>query len=243
MAYLSAIFLNIYSAIAVISTLPLTGREITILAVMCLIAHNLIVETAVQRKTGSRVGEMLALRLGVSLLAGFLLNLMVPASVGLSSSLIANEVGMTLQATLVVWLKSSAYLALKIVVLVSLLMILQRLLQAFGILAILSTGLKPILRPFGLPGNTTFLWLVANVLGLAYGSAVMMEETSAGRLSREEADLLNYHVAISHSNLEDVLLFVAIGAPAAWLLFPRLILAGIAVWTVRVVKYGNRSFR
>ncbi len=243
LAYLSAIFLNIYSAIAVISTLPLTGREITILPVMCLIAHNLIVETAVQRKTGSRVGEMLALRLGVSLLAGFLLNLMVPASVGLSSSLIANEAGMTLQATLVVWLKSSAYLALKIIVLVSLLMILQRLLQAFGILAMLSTGLKPILRPFGLPGNTTFLWLVANVLGLAYGSAVMMEETSAGRLSREEADLLNYHVAISHSNLEDVLLFVAIGAPAAWLLFPRLILAGIAVWTVRVVKYGNRSFR
>jgi len=242
LAYLSAIFLNIYSAIAVISTLPLTGREITILAVMCLISHNLIVETAVQRKTGSRVVEMLTLRLGVSLLAGFLLNLMVPASVGVSSSMISSGEGVTLQAAFTEWISSSAYLALKIIVLVSLLMILQRILQTFGILAILSKGLKPILRPFGLPPNTTFLWLVANVLGLAYGSAVMMEETSKGRLSREEADLLNYHVAISHSNLEDVLLFVAIGAPFAWLLFPRLILAGVAVWTVRFVKYGNRSF-
>lgn len=242
LVFLTSIFLNIYSAIAVISSLPFSGREVAILAVMCLIAHNLIVETAVQKKTGSKVWEMLAVRLGFSILAGFLLNLIMPNTLGhaIQQSSLADE--SSIQAVLAGWAKSSAYLSVKIIILVSLLMILQRLLQAFGILAILSNGFRPILKPFGLPGRTSFLFLVANVLGLAYGSAVMMEETAKGSLSREEADLLNYHVAISHSNLEDVLLFVAIGVPALWLLLPRLFLAAVTVWGARLFKYRTYKF-
>ncbi|MDY0349610.1 MAG: nucleoside recognition domain-containing protein, partial [Tenuifilaceae bacterium] len=54
LVFITSIFLNIYSVIVVMAQLPLTVREITILAVMCLIAHNLFVETAVQAKTGSK---------------------------------------------------------------------------------------------------------------------------------------------------------------------------------------------
>jgi len=242
LVFLTSIFLNIYSAIAVITSLPFSGREVAILAVMCLIAHNLIVETAVQKKTGSKVWEMLAVRLGFSILAGLVLNLIMPETLGhaIKQSTLADESSLLL--VLAGWAKSSVFLSIKIILLVSGLMILQRLLQAFGILAILSAGFKPILKPFGLPGRTSFLFLVANVLGLAYGSAVMMEETAKGSLSPEEADLLNYHVAISHSNLEDVLLFVAIGAPALWLLLPRLFLAAFAVWGARLIKYRNYKF-
>ena len=242
LVFLTSIFLNIYSAIAVISSLPFSGREVAILAVMCLIAHNLIVETAVQKKTGSKVWEMLAVRLGFSILAGFILNLIMPDTLGhaIHQSALADE--SSIFPVLVGWAKSSAFLSLKIIILVSLLMVLQRLLQAFGVLNILSAGFRPILKPFGLPGRTSFLFLVANVLGLAYGSAVMMEETSKGNLSREEADLLNYHVAISHSNLEDVLLFMAIGVPALWLLLPRLFLAAVTVWGARLFKYRGFKF-
>ena len=41
---LTSIFANIYSAIAVITTLGFTLREATILAMMCLIAHGFIIE-------------------------------------------------------------------------------------------------------------------------------------------------------------------------------------------------------
>ncbi len=242
LVFLTSIFLNIYSAIAVITSLPFSGREVAILAVMCLIAHNLIVETAVQKKTGSKVWEMLTVRLGFSILAGFVLNLIMPETLGhaIKQSTLADESSLLL--VLAGWAKSSAFLSIKIILLVSGLMILQRLLQAFGVLAVLSAGFKPILKPFGLPQRTSFLFLVANVLGLAYGSAVMMEETAKGSLSPEEADLLNYHVAISHSNLEDVLLFMAIGAPALWLLLPRLFLAAVTVWGARLLKYRHFQF-
>ena len=126
LVFLTSIFLNIYSAIAVITSLPFSGREVAILAVMCLIAHNLIVETAVQKKTGSKVWEMLAVRLGFSILAGLVLNLIMPETLGhaIKQSTIADESSLLL--VLAGWAKSSAFLSIKIILLVSGLMILQR---------------------------------------------------------------------------------------------------------------------
>ncbi len=56
--FITGMILNIYSAIAVISQLGLDMREITIIAVMSLISHNLIIETAIQARTGSRAWPM-----------------------------------------------------------------------------------------------------------------------------------------------------------------------------------------
>jgi hypothetical protein len=73
-------------------------------------------------------------------------------------------------------------------------------------------------------------------VGLTYGSVVMIEEVERGEIAAADADLLNYHIAINHSLLEDTLLFVAIGVPAVWITFPRILLAIIAVWTVRIFR-------
>jgi hypothetical protein len=78
------------------------------------------------------------------------------------------------------------------------------------------------------------MWIAANLLGLAYGSAVMIEEVESGRITKQDADLLNYHIAVSHSNLEDLLLFAAISVSAWWLLLPRLGIAIVAVWGRRL---------
>jgi spore maturation protein SpmB len=128
------------------------------------------------------------------------------------------------------------------VTLIVLLSILQRILNEFGVMKILSKILSPILRVFGLPVKTSFLWIVANTLGLAYGSAVMIEETEQGKISRIEADLLNHHIGISHSNLEDVLLFAAIGASLWWMIIIRLSLAFIAVWMRRIELYCRYKY-
>jgi hypothetical protein len=85
----------------------------------------------------------------------------------------------------------------------------------------------------GLSGDSSFLWFVAQTLGLTYGSAVMIEEVERKEITPENANLLNYHIAINHSLLEDTLLFVAIGVPAVWMITPRFILAFIVVWSVK----------
>jgi spore maturation protein SpmB len=215
--------------------LDLTGRTITILALMCLISHNLAVETAVQKKTGTSFGLIMVVRLCASFAGAFVLNLLLPADS--QQQVPAAGYGALASAGLWVELKAWALtvvvLCAKIMILITLLMILQRILEAFGVIQWVSRFLKYPLMAFGLPRQAAFLWIVANTLGLAYGAGVIIDHVERGRLSRNHTDILNYHIAVSHSLLEDTLLFVAIGASIGWITIPRVILAGIVVWIKR----------
>lgn len=236
--FATACLLNIYSCIAVIETLGLTGRAVTILALMCLISHNLPVESAVQKKASSAAWRMIVLRLGASFLAGFALSVLLPAdpSAGVEvERAAASAAGAGVGAELRLWLAGISRLCVKILVLVTVLMIFERILDEFGITRRLAVVMKYPLRLLGLPPSTAFLWVVANTLGLAYGAGVLLDHRRRGLISRADADLLNHHVAISHSLLEDTLLFAALGVPVVWITLPRLLLAGAAVWWRRLM--------
>ena len=66
--------LNLYVAIGAMIPLGLTPKEITILATMLLISHNLFVETAVIKGIGAPWFPLLLLRLGAAFLMGFILS-------------------------------------------------------------------------------------------------------------------------------------------------------------------------
>ncbi|HPT87437.1 MAG TPA: nucleoside recognition domain-containing protein [Bacillota bacterium] len=78
LALLTGYLVNCYSALAVMATLPLTGKEITILSVMLVICHTLPVEMSVQKRAGGPFWVILGIRLFASLLMGWLLNLWLP---------------------------------------------------------------------------------------------------------------------------------------------------------------------
>ena len=221
LVFVTSIFTNIYTVIALLSTLDFSVRESLIMATMCLISHNFVVETIVLQKTGSSAVWMVILRVLGSFVAAIGLNWLLPEMNGKMMAETVASLGFW--ETMLHWLESSVMLGLKIVLVISGLMILQRLLEEFGILKILSAMLSPLMRLFGLNPDVAFLWLVGNTVGLAYGSAIMM------------ADLLNHHLAISHSQLEDPLLFVVMGLPVGWLIFPRVVLAMLVVWVRRGV--------
>lgn len=241
LVYISAALVNVYSAIAVMSAFPFDARAITMLAISSLIAHNLIIETAVQKKTGSSAWAMLATRVLGSIASLVVMNWLLP-NTGSALALTGNVQATTLAVALKTWLTSSILLIAKVVVIVFVLNLLQQVLRQLGVIELLSKALRPLLALFGLPSRTSFLWIVANTLGLAYGSAVMVGEVENDNITHEEADLLNYHVAISHSNLEDLLLFAAVGASVLWMLAVRLIFALIVVWGVRLTLYRKHKF-
>jgi hypothetical protein len=236
---ITSFFTNIYSVIAVITTLGIGHREGTILAVMCLISHALIVETAIQKKTGSMPWRMVVIRLLASFLAALLLNFILPAeAVNVSEKTVRAVVDFKL--ALSGWLSDMLVTTLKIIILVNLLLILQKILNEFGLIKWILWPFKPLLKVMGLPSSTGFLWIVANTLGLGYGGAIMINEAEEGRLSKEDADLLNHHIAISHSQLEDPLLFVSIGYNYGVLLWPRILLAILFVWIRRFECWGTK---
>ena len=222
LVFVTGIFTNIYTVIALLSNMDFTVREGILLAMMCLISHNYPVETLVQKKTGSAGWKMVLLRFTCSFIAAAVLNLILPEFAG---RMIAQpSVDLGFRDTLFNWLQTSLWLSLKVVALITGLMILQRLLEEFGVL-------------LGLPRQVAFLWVVGNTLGLAYGSAVLMDYARQGKLTGTEADLLNYHLAISHSQLEDPLLFAVLGLPVVWLIVPRILLAFIVVWLKRLADF------
>lgn len=238
LAFISGYFVNVYTAIAVFSSLEMTTRAITILAIMILCAHNMIIESAVQKKCGTPMLRIFIIRTLSALILGFVLNAVMP-DMGSSASITAAEelaVPLTIVGLLQKWAISTLWLIMKMVTLIFGLSILQRLLSEFGVIHLLSKLFRPLLTIFGLPARTSFLWIVANVLGLAYGAAVMIEEVEAGKISSEDADLLNHHIGISHSNLEDILLLCAAGAVFWWMLLSRWAMSVVLVWERRLEK-------
>jgi Fe2+ transport system protein B len=233
LAFVTGYFVNVYSAIAVMATLDMNARAITILAVMVLCAHNMITETAVQKKTGSSAIRIAIIRTFSAFALGFILNKIMPGE----SNLVQTGTIVELPA-LSVMLKEWLYSTFKLIALMSTLIfalsILQRILAEFGIIRWLSKLLRPLMYFFGLPARTSFLWIVANTLGLAYGAAVMIDESESGKIDKTDANLLNHHISISHSNLEDVFLLASVGALLPWMLLSRWTFSFLLVWELRL---------
>ena len=236
--FLSSIFLSLYAPIAIIATLPLDGRDIVILAVMCLIAHNLLVECAVQQKTGSNYLLMFLLRIFSAFLVAYVLNLFLPTDLSKLDVSQTVQVSVSLIDELFNWLVSTILLVFKMTLIICGLMVLQHILDEFKVLDYLSRKLSPVMDVLGLPHSVSFLWLIAHTLGLTYGAAVMMEEVATGKLVKEDAKMLNLHIAVNHSTLEDTFLFAAIGVPVLWMVVPRFLLSMLLVWCVRLLKIG-----
>lgn len=233
--FLTSAFGPLYAPIALITSMSLGLREATILAIMCLISHNLIVESSIQAKTGSSFWGMTVLRVVMSFVIAFVLNLVMPdwagKTVGASLSAVQDA---NILDVLVLWITSSMKVIISILLIVTGLMVLHNLLNEFKLMQKLSNIFTPLMKLFGLPENAAFLWLVGNVVGLAYGGAIMVEQMELKKLSLKEGHLLNHHLAISHSLLEDTIIFVAIGIPALWILGTRLLFAILVVWMRRL---------
>lgn len=245
--FISSVFLPLYAPIAILTSMHVTLRELTILALMCQISHNLPVESAIQAKTGTSFWSMTFLRVMMSLGVAVLLNLVLPENMGNPTFVQTTPESIhSLGELLSIWLKSSLNIILLIAIIVSSLNLLYALLNAYHLIDRLSRGIEPLLRFFGLPANTGFLWLIGYIVGLTYGGALMMEQMRDGKVNRTEANLLNYHLAMSHSIIEDNLLFVALGVSIWWILGVRFTVAWLVVWSRKMFlrfKSGNLHWK
>lgn len=229
-AFLTGAFVTTYAGLAVMLTLELTLREATILAIMTCICHALVLESAVVRKTGSSFWIMAVLRFVMAFFSGYVLNLLLPQSDALFVQMADAETQASLSTLLTDWCFSSLRMSLMIFAIIYALMFVQRLMERYGMIEHLSRWFQPIMGFFGLPRRCAYMWVVGNVLGISYGSAVMIDMEDAGIITREQANEVNYHLVMNHSMLEDTLVFASMGVSAWWILSTRLVLALLVVW-------------
>ncbi len=233
LAFVTGYFVNVYATISAAVAIDLDPRAMTILSVMTLCAHNMITETAVQKKTGSSAVRIVIVRTISAFALAFVLNKVMPGKV-MDLSMENQVQELSFMEMFKEWLVSTFWLVLKITSLIFSLSIMQRLLSEFGVIKFMAKVLRPLLALFGLPAKTAFLWIVANILGLAYGAAVMIDESKSGKIGRRDIDLLNTHISISHSNFEDLFLVSSIGGIWYIILISRWIGSLILVWEQRL---------
>jgi hypothetical protein len=245
LVFIASVLFNIYGAIAAALFMNLDLKSATILAIMCLAAHDLVSETAAVKKTGSSGTRMAALRIGMAIVAAFTARFLIPsnlAQVGFSSAI--GDSRTTFLGMIVAWGVSVGQLAEKIVVVVLAVRIAQGLLGEFHIMDFLSRVIAPIMRLFGLSGEEGPVWMATNIVDYACGAGLIEEHVKAGRMKQKDADLFNYHTAACQSLFEDTTFCLAVGLPLFWVTVPRLVLAFAIVWLERTRRHiVRRSFR
>lgn len=230
---------GIYGGVAAMTILPLTPAQVTVVSLMMLTSHNLPVECTVQHKTGTPWWLSVTVRMLTAAALGWICAaIIIPhATRGEIAAIPTTHVAhVGFVAFLKHWALSAGKLALKIFLILLGLMLVTEWMRAQDIYHRLARPMRPVLRFMGLAPSVAFLWITAMVLGLAYGSGLLMEEArEPGRYRAAELRDLNISIGICHSVLEDTALLCALGAGLLWITVPRFIAAATVVRLTHVL--------
>lgn len=237
--FISGAAAGTYAGVAAMMSVHLTLRQATIVGIMILICHALPMECTVNHKTGSNFLRMGLIRIFMAFVAAMFLNLVLPdmATPYLYMGAAADS---SLMEVLQTWALSQLKVAVLVFLIIYVLMVIQSLIQLYSLLDPLSRFLAPLMRFFGLPRKAAYMWLVGNVLGLSYGSAVMLDLEERGQITREDANAVNYHLIMNHSMLEDTIVMAVTGISVFWILATRILFALIVVWTRKAMAKVKR---
>lgn len=214
---------GIYGAIATMAHLPLTGGQMTLIAVFLLISHNLVQEGMIQGRSGINPFVATVFRLSTSLLTVLIVMQFVDTGTLQNPAQPVLTMGRTpLMTSLLNWSLTTLSLCGKMFAIICVLMILLEAMKAYHLVSRLQKALNPLLAMFGLTGRVGMLWMTAVIFGLTYGGAVIVEETRENRLSQEELLRLHLSIGINHSVIEDPAVFLSLGLSPFWLWVPRI---------------------
>lgn len=233
---ISGMLINLYACIAIITVVPFTIGQMTLIAVFNLIAHNLIMEGIIQHKSGINWAKITVIRI----IAAILTVLLVSRFIGDTSQSIAPVIlaaQTDILETLKNWATGTFWLLLKIFGIIMGIMIALGCFKSLGWIDSILRFFRPLGRIFGLQENTMMMFTAAIIFGLLYGGAVIVEEAKKEPFTREELEYLHISIGINHSMLEDPALFTVLGLNAFWMWVPKLVMAIIAVHTYRTLRF------
>ncbi len=224
LALMSGMFLNLYAAIAFAAPLEMSPQQWTVLAVFLGVAHSLVVESAVMKHLGVAAWYAYGLRIVVAIAAGVAVSLLPEGVFGqqaLSDQAVNAERFADVWAMLGHSLYGAVVLALKIIVLITVLIVLMEWIKTWPIL---QRSAQHVSRGFTLASGL--------ILGITYGAGVLISEARSGHMSRTEIFVIATFLLICHAIIEDTLLFVMFGANAWVIIAARSFAAVVVTWVV-----------
>ncbi|NLX69297.1 MAG: hypothetical protein GX024_00135 [Clostridiales bacterium] len=89
----------------------------------------------------------------------------------------------------------------------------------------ISSKTKKITKLFGLPGESALGITIGLLVGLTFGSGVVMQIKEDVNINRVQLNILFTFIGICHAIIEETILFTTVGANGAILLLNRIIMA------------------
>ena len=238
---ISGVLISLYTTIAIVTVIPFSLEQITLIAIFTMIAHSLIIEGIIQHKSGINAAKITLIRLASAILTVFIVSqffgdttrsIIVPAYLTVATPFIE---------VLKVWGVGTIELLIKILIIIMAAMIALECLKSLGWMEYLLNFSQPVMKILGLSHRTALLWVTAVVFGLMYGGAVIIEEAKKGVLTKEELESLHISIGTNHSMVEEPALWLALGLNGFWLWVPKLITAVAAVQIYGAVRYFKKK--
>ena len=239
LALLSGYLINTYSAIALMISLKLPMKEISLLSAMILLSHTLPVELTIQKKAGGKTWLLFLIRVGSSIAAGIVLNFLIPSGTEMAVSGMDLELSIGAVSFIEViksWVVENVAIIVKIFIINIAINVALKFLIRFHVIDKLSNVLKPIMFIMGLAKESAPYWFVANFIGLIYGSGILISANENNTLDKEEISRLNISICSMHSIIQETANFMVLGVGLGVLIVPRFITAVISVWGYRLAK-------
>lgn len=254
--WMTAMCTNIYAALNIFLQMSngqsWTTAQVTILGTIILIAHNLPIEARVAQRSGCRIITNIFLRLSGAILLGFLLKHLYAATntlQGPAKITIPNNKEENMFSGLIhlldipikfiiryekysLWIAEQIVFCLQVFLVILALIAILRILRLIGLESFINRILQPVLRLLGIRPEATSITIVGMTLGLAYGGGLLIQEAESGRVNKEDVFASVSLLSLCHSQIEDTLLIMLLGAHLSGILWGRLLFSLIVVYFI-----------
>ena len=234
LVWATGLLTTLYASIAVFAALApgldLTAAQVTVLCSVILIAHTLPVELSITKRAGAGVIPMGILRVGGALVYGIMLHWLCTYTGLWQEPVHMIFKGDAEEKTLVQWALSQVFNIGLIFLVIFCILSLMRVFEVIGFLRLLENILKPVLPIFGMTHRAAPVTVVGMILGIGYGGALIIRETTAGTMSRREIFNSMSLLSLSHSLVEDTLIMMAIGAKFGGIFWGRLLFSLLVLY-------------
>jgi hypothetical protein len=242
---------NLYAGLGAITALKLPHNQLTVLALMLLISHSQILETAVFYQMKAKWWLLWFIRLAVALLWGAgLSRVLVPgfAAGAVNPEAAARLAQMARMQFTGLWPAARGWAvglldtgSKMLAVLVAIFLLLE-LAREYGLLEKILRGVNRVTRFIGLNREAGMPWLAGNVFGIVFGAGVITDSVRQGQLSPKQVTLVATFLALNHAVFEDTAIFLVLGASILWITLPRIVMAVAVTWVLsRMLKEPRSS--
>jgi hypothetical protein len=234
LVWATALVNNLYSAIVVYAALardaaPLTAAQVTVLATMMLVAHNMPLELSIARRCGVSFWAQTAVRMGGALLSGACLSVLFTSLNVLQEPAVLLWTARPETGGLLDWALGQARNLGWIYCIIFSLMTLMRLLNLLRITDLFTFLLKPVLRLMGIGPKAATITIIGLTMGIAYGGGLMIHEARSGVMTARDLFSAISLMGLTHALVEDTLLMLLMGAHLAGIFWWRLVFSLLAV--------------